>query len=91
VKGAAPRRSAAARARQLEAEPNIDEVVLGNEHGYIDHIMKAQPDIIALGYDQEGEFVDHLADDLAAAGSRARIVRLQPYEPETYKTSKLRK
>ena len=49
-----------------------------------------KPDIIALGYDQTGEFVDHLERDLAAAGLRPRIVRLQAFEPETYKTSKMR-
>ena len=49
-----------------------------------------KPDIIALGYDQNGEYVENLAHDLQDIGLRARIVRLKPYKPEIYKTSKLR-
>ena len=46
----------------------VDEVVLGDEGGYIDHILAAQPDIIGLGYDQAGEYVEHLERDLTAVG-----------------------
>lgn len=89
IKGAKPRRSEAGRRSLLERNILVDEVVLGQEDGYIEHILEAKPDIIALGYDQEGEFVSNLEKDLRAAGSLARIVRLQAFRPEIYKTSKL--
>jgi glycerol-3-phosphate cytidylyltransferase-like family protein len=73
----------------LEKEAGVDEVVLGQEHGYIAHIAAARPDIIALGYDQDGEFVDTLEKDLADAGLCPKIVRLQAHMPDVYKTSKL--
>ena len=75
---------------QIENHPLVDEAVLGDVDGYIQHIKSASPDIIALGYDQRGEYVEQLEEDLSAAGLHVRVVRLKPFEPETYKTSKLR-
>ena len=79
-----------ARSRMLEAHPAVDKVVLGDEAGYIPHILAEAPDVIALGYDQDGEYVENLEKELAAAGAHPRIVRLLPHKPEIYKTSKLR-
>ena len=67
----------------------MDEAILGDSEGYIDHIKAAAPDIIALGYDQEGEYVKDLEGDLREAGLRTKVVRLSAHQPETYKTSKL--
>lgn len=89
IKGARPRRSEKERSALLLRNTLVDEVVLGQEDGYIEHIEEARPDIIALGYDQSGEFVDRLERDLANAGVRAKVVRLEAFKPETYKTSKL--
>lgn len=89
IKGAAPRRSEAERLELVRACPLVDETVLGDESGYIEHIKRAAPHILALGYDQAGEYVEHLERDLAAAGIAARIVRLQAHKPEVFKTSKL--
>ncbi len=90
VKGTAPRRGAEERLALVRACDLVDEVLLGDERGYIEHISAAHPDIIALGYDQAGEYVDTLEADLQAAGVSVRIVRLHPFQPDIYKTSKLR-
>jgi glycerol-3-phosphate cytidylyltransferase-like family protein len=74
----------------LTLRPLYDEAVLGDDIGYVPHILAARPDIVALGYDQEGEYVETLSADLAAVEISPRILRLAPFEPETYKTSKLR-
>lgn len=79
-----------ARLRALEAHSSIDKAILGNEDGYVPHIAQEAPDIIALGYDQEGEYVENLKEELAAVGLSPRIIRLEPFKPEIYKTSKLR-
>lgn len=89
VKGRAPRRSESERVRALSAHPLVDEAVLGDAQGYLPHIQALQPEIIALGYDQTGEYVDHLAVDLQEAEIQARIVRLGALKPDIYKTSKL--
>lgn len=91
VKGSAPRRSEIERLALVGKEELVDEVVLGDESGYMNHIGVAAPEIIALGYDQEGEYVDRLEQDARDAGLALRIVRLQAFQPEIYKTSKLRR
>ena len=88
-RGVAPRRTEAKRLALLREHTLVDEAVLGDEVGYIGHIIAAKPDIIALGYDQRGEYVDGLESGLRAAGLSVRIVRLAAFKPEKYKTSKL--
>lgn len=89
IKGRRPRRSELERVAALERESGVDEVVLGQEHGYAAHIAAARPDILALGYDQEGEYVRDLERDLAQTGMVPRIVRLSAFHPDVYKSSKL--
>lgn len=90
VRGYAPDNSEEARRMALAAHPLVDEVVLGDGEGYIAHIVRAKPDIIALGYDQEGEYVENLEEDLRASGLSTKIARLRPHKPEIFKTAKLR-
>lgn len=89
VKGHPARSSESVRCAALAAHPLVDEAILGDEQGYIEHIKAARPDSIVLGYDQEGEYVEHLEADLRAAGLTAHVVRLASFHPEIYKTSKL--
>ena len=89
IKNAKPKNSEGARLAVVKKHELVDEAVLGDESGYIGHILTNMPDIIALGYDQEGEFVLNLEKDLRAAGMETRVVRLGAFKPEVYKTSKL--
>lgn len=89
-KGSLPRHSEEERLALVRTHPMVDEAVLGDSIGYVEHIVRLAPDIIALGYDQAGEYVEHLERHLKEAGCAARIVRLEAFKPETYKTSKLR-
>jgi cytidyltransferase-like protein len=89
IKGAQARRTETERVALVRAHELVDEAVLGDSSGYMDHIRAVAPDIIALGYDQTGEYVEHLEADLKAAGLTTRIVRLEAHKPEEYKTSKL--
>lgn len=89
IKGQLPRNSEEARRAIVAAHPLVDEAMLGDGRGYIEHIKKISPDIVALGYDQSGEFVDNLERDLLEAVLHAKVVRLNAFEPEKYKTSKL--
>lgn len=63
-------------------------------HGYYDDkyrvIQEIQPDIIALGYDQNA-FVDQLQHELDKRGINSKIVRLKPFHPEKFKSSLLKK
>lgn len=89
VKGEKPRRTEIERLALVQSCELVDEAVLGDETGYIEHVRAAWPDIIALGYDQSGEYVEHLENDLMHAGVSAKVVRLEAFKPETFKTSKL--
>ncbi len=89
IKGKKPRNSQNKRRIALAAHPLVDKVVVGDEQGYIEHILALRPDIIALGYDQTGEYVDRLKEHLAERGFSTKVMRLQAFEPERFKTSKL--
>jgi cytidyltransferase-like protein len=89
-KGTAPRRTEHERHAEIAQHPLVDRAVLGDEEGYVEHIKAEAPHFIALGYDQAGEYVENLDAALAAAGLIVQIVRLAPFHPETFKTSKLR-
>ena len=89
VKGTKPRNSEEVRLENIQKIPGVDEALLGDEEGHIDHITAMNPDIIALGYDQMGEYVDHLDEELRAAHLKSEIIRLKAYQPEVFKTSKL--
>ncbi len=89
-KGKVPDRNERERLEALTQHPLIDKAILGDEEGYIAHVKNEMPDIIALGYDQSGEYVENLEHDFKTAGLSMNVVRLRPFKPETFKTSKLR-
>jgi cytidyltransferase-like protein len=67
-----------------------DEVVLGSLGDKYEVIKKYKPDVICLGYDQKF-FIKELRDKLEEFGlNNTKVVRLDSYEPEKYKSSKLR-
>lgn len=86
VKGKPPVNDENIRLRNLENLKIADRIRLGCLGDKYQTIQEEAPDIIALGYDQK-VFVDELADHIPAT---TRIVRLQPFHPEIYKSSKLR-
>ncbi len=90
IKGERPKNNELTRMQCVEASELVDEVTLGDRDGFIEHIKLARPDIIALGYDQENEYVSSLAAELSYAELETRIVRLKSYKPDIYKSSKLR-
>ncbi len=68
----------------------IDKVVLSGIKDHIAHIVKENPNIIALGYDQKA-YTKNLKKDLKNRGILVKIVRLKPYKENIYKNHLLRK
>lgn len=68
----------------------VDKVVLGSSDiGSYKVILDESPAIIALGYDQDvSENV--LKKELYALGLNVDVVRLNPFKPDVYKSSKLK-
>jgi len=67
----------------------VDEAHLGNKSDKLKIIQTIQPDVIALGYDQSIN-VKALQAHLQKHNLTAKIVIMQPFHPEVYKSSKLR-
>lgn len=68
---------------------HVDHAHLGEHGDRYAVIERIRPDVIALGYDQT-HFVDALERELEARGLSPRIIRLEPFEPDRFKTSLLR-
>lgn len=85
VKGKLPKNNENARLENIKKLNVADKARLGCLDDKYQVIREEKPDVIALGYDQRA-FVDKLEE---AMDDHARIVRLGPYKPEIYKSSKL--
>ena len=68
----------------------VDEAVIGNQGNIFDIIEKIKPDVICLGYDQKVQ-KQELEDELKKRGVKADVIRISPYMPHMYKSSKLTK
>jgi|SRR5579872_2052356 len=89
IKGFKPWNSEEKRLAALKKLKIAGAVILGDTRGYIKHIKKVAPDIIALGYDQSA-YTKTLRKDLERAGLKTKVIRLKPHRPNIYKTSKLK-
>lgn len=87
VKGKAPMLDENTRLEHIKKLNIADKVRLGNlGKDRYQAIREEEPDIIALGYDQVA-FVDKLRENIK---DNIKIVRLQPFQPEIYKSSKIK-
>lgn len=89
VKGHAPLNNQKRRMENLMKTGLLDSVVLGNPGDKHKVVEDIKPDVICLGYDQKF-FTENLKESLAKRGIKAKIVRIDAYMPERYKSSKLR-
>jgi len=86
VKSRKSQNDESARLKNINDLHIADKVIFGNIGDKYQVIKEEKPDIIALGYDQRA-FVDKLN---TIVDKNTKIVRLQPYKEEIYKSSKLR-
>ena len=90
VKGRLPKFSEDERVKHVEKVACVDKVVLGFEGDKYKIIEEVRPDVIALGYDQDS-FSEGLDDELMRRNlSGVKIVRLDSFMPEKYKSSLLK-
>jgi FAD synthetase len=81
LKGKAPRHREKTRLRHVAK--HVDLAVLGNKTNKYAIIKRIKPDVICLGYDQNS-FTKDLKKHF-----RGKIIRLKPYKPHIYKSSKM--
>jgi len=75
------------RKKDIEALAIADKVVLGIEANRLEIIEMYKPDVICLGYDQNSLAVEKYIKEKNIS---IKIVRIQSYMPEKYKSSKLK-
>lgn len=92
AKGKFPKNAAKVRVRQIRKTEITDKVVLGSDtYNYFRTLRTYKPEIIALGYDQKPSIHKLIKDLRRHRLANIKIVRLKPYKPNTYKSSKLKK
>lgn len=91
IKKQEPINKEAIRVKIIKDSQLADKVILGGIGNKYAIIKKHRPDIICLGYDQK-YFIDGLKEELERVNlKKTKIIRLKPYKPEIYKTSKLKR
>ncbi len=85
VKGKSPTNKEDERIKNVKKLQIADKVMLGCLGNKYQVIADEKPDVIALGYDQK-VFVGQLTD---IVDDNVQIVRISPYMPDLYKSSKL--
>lgn len=95
VKGHLPVFAEFERLVSLKSLKFVNKAVLGGSTNPWPHIIKERPDVIALGYDQKPYVTYHgtrnIEQELRKRGLKTKVVRLEEYKPEVYKSKLLRK
>lgn len=86
IRGYQPDHSEKERLKTVEALPFVTKAVLGNHEDKYKVIRKHKPNVIALGYDQF-VFTQQLNKLVFELKMDIEIIRLDPYQPEIYKSS----
>lgn len=89
IKGKKPVNDEEHRKELVEALKIVDEAFVGFEDDMIKSVEKVKPDIVALGYDQYGS-EESLKKKFDERNIKAKIVRLDSYKPELYKSSRIK-
>ncbi len=84
IKGCLPKFKEDKRLNKVRAIRVGEKVILGQLRDPYEVIRREKPAVICLGYDQNS-----FSADLAKKFPRIKIVRLRPYKPEVYKSSKI--
>ena len=92
AKGKLPLNNEKLRTKNLRNTKLVDKVILGSRiHNFYQTLRTHKPAVIALGYDQKPKIWDLRSDLKKHRLSGVKIVRLKPYKPTVYKSSKLNK
>ncbi len=84
IKGRHSQESEDERFLKVQKSNIAERVVLGDKRNKMLIVKKENPDIIALGYDQQVD-IKNLGKII-----KAKIVKINPYKPEIYKSSKIK-
>ncbi len=91
AKNRLPQNNEIARQKKISDNQLADIVVLGDLDDKYKVIEEYKPDAICLGYDQKVSLEELKQKLIKFNLDKIQIVRLNPFHPEIYKSSKLRK
>ena len=89
IKGVKPVNDEEHRKRLVEALKIVDEAMIGVEDDMIKSVEKVNPDVVALGYDQEPG-TEKLRKIFLERGISAKVLRMKPFNEHLYKSSKIK-
>lgn len=89
VKGKLPKNNEKKRLENLKTIKIVDKAVLGNLKDKFLVIEEYMPSYICLGYDQESFITKKLEEEMKKRHIKVKIIRLRPYLPDVYKSSKM--
>jgi FAD synthetase len=89
IRGFNPDHKEKERLKAVSEVAHVTKAILGEHDDKYKVLKKIKPDVIALGYDQF-VFTHNLSKVLIDMKLNAKIVRLEPYNPETFKSSIIR-
>lgn len=79
------------RVKMLEQLNISDRVFPGSKENPMQWIESIKPSTICLGYDQRWPFVDKLENEISKLWLSTKIVRIDSFQPEVFKSSLLKK
>ncbi len=79
------------RLAKIARAKNVTTAMLGDREDFLKPIIKIQPEVIALGFDQKTFDQKTLQRELKLRNLTPKIIRLKSFKPEKYKSSLLRK
>lgn len=91
IKWHPPLHNQAERKIAIEQLSISDTVIIGSDSNPMKWLEKYTPEVICLGYDQRGKFVEQLPEEFEKLWLHTSIVRVPALEPEIYKSSLIKK
>lgn len=89
LKGKKPSQKERTRQITIKKICSVKKVFLGSLNEPYKIIKEIKPAIICLGYDQKF-FIKDLPKKIKEFGLQTKIIRLKPYKPNLYKSSKIK-
>ena len=89
VKSRLPVNTENKRVEVLNTLSYVNNVRLGYKGDKYKIIEEIRPDLICLGYDQN-VFTQNLEEELLKRGLKVKIIRIEAFKPEIYKSSNIR-
>lgn len=77
------------RLKHIKGFSLVNEAIYDRPEGDWSLLDEIKPDIIALGYDQRGEFEEMLKKAIDEKGLKAKLIHMKPFKPEIYSSSKI--